>query len=130
MDGDEPQKRRRTNYSDPENARCIANAVRILIQQGKNANVRTVSEMTGIPYNTLRDHYKKATSGDTPEPNDIAIMDAYDVPGESGGQNGGAGSYLESSKRRGRKPRLPKIAEYFLKTFAIEMEQINAPLDR
>ena len=54
-------KKRRTNYRRPENAAKLNAAVNALIMQKQDRNghgdIRTVSKLFNIPYNTLRDNY-------------------------------------------------------------------------
>jgi hypothetical protein len=54
-------KKRRTNYRRPENAAKLNAAVNALIMQKQDPNapkdIRSVSKIFNIPYNTLRDNY-------------------------------------------------------------------------
>lgn len=58
---DEKGKKRRTNYRRPENAAKLNAAVNALIMQKQDPNapkdIRSVSKIFNIPYNTLRDNY-------------------------------------------------------------------------
>ena len=56
--GHDSKRRKRNNYSDPAQAQHIMTAVRMLIEKGQRTNVLEMSEISGIPYNTLRDHYR------------------------------------------------------------------------
>jgi len=61
-DDDKPGgKKRRTNYRRPENAAKLNAAVNALIMQKQDPNapkdIRSVSKIFNIPYNTLRDNY-------------------------------------------------------------------------
>jgi len=55
------EKKRRINYRKPENAAKLNAAVNALIMQKQDPNgpqdIRTVSKLFNIPYNTLRDNY-------------------------------------------------------------------------
>lgn len=55
------ERKRRTNYRKPENAAKLNAAVNALIMQKQDPNgpqdIRTVSKLFNIPYNTLRDNY-------------------------------------------------------------------------
>lgn len=57
----EYSKKRRTNYRRPENAAKLNAAVNALIMQKQDGNghgdIRAVSKLFNIPYNTLRDNY-------------------------------------------------------------------------
>jgi hypothetical protein len=51
-------KKRRTNYRKPENAAKLNAAVNALIMQRQgHGDIRAVSKIFDIPYNTLRDNY-------------------------------------------------------------------------
>jgi hypothetical protein len=61
LDDDKLSKKRRTNYRRPENAAKLNAAVNALIMQKQDPNapkdIRSVSKIFNIPYNTLRDNY-------------------------------------------------------------------------
>lgn len=51
-------KKRRTNYRKPEHAAKLHAAVNALIMQKQgHGDIRAISKLFNIPYNTLRDHY-------------------------------------------------------------------------
>eukprot|EP00981_Chlorochromonas_danica_P001191 scaffold262_cov164-Ochromonas_danica.AAC.15 len=61
------EKKRRTNYRRPENATKLNAAVNALVMN-QNApfgpkDIRSISKLYGIPYNTLRDNYLRTTTG-------------------------------------------------------------------
>lgn len=58
---DSSKKRRRTNYKDPEHAGQLNAALNALINQDGDGqkDLKTVSKMFNLPYNTLRDNYLK-----------------------------------------------------------------------
>lgn len=60
------EKKRRTNYRRPENATKLNAAVNALVMN-QNApfgpkDIRSISKLYGIPYNTLRDNYLRLDS--------------------------------------------------------------------
>lgn len=67
-DDDKSAKKRRTNYRRPENAAKLNAAVNALIMQKQDSqapkDIRSVSKIFNIPYNTLRDNYLRVTTGD------------------------------------------------------------------
>lgn len=55
-------KKRRTNYKNPENSAKLSAAINMLLnQQTEDSNgqrdLKSISKMFNIPYNTLRDNY-------------------------------------------------------------------------
>jgi hypothetical protein len=60
---DKPFKKSRTNYKKPENAAKLNAAVNALVLNRHDPfaqqDIRTVSKLYDIPYNTLRDNYLK-----------------------------------------------------------------------
>mmetsp|Transcript_21307 Transcript_21307/g.30838 ORF Transcript_21307/g.30838 Transcript_21307/m.30838 type:complete len:467 (+) Transcript_21307:58-1458(+) len=135
-----PRKRRRTNYSLSDNKTKIEHAVKYLLECNlQKPNVRAVAERRGIPYNTLRDHYKKA-QGLMPPPRrtqfEYPILSEYTGPPLSCERKSrlpsrSCTSYAPfDSRRRGRKPVLPRLVEFMLKVFTTEMGKIDLPVDR
>lgn len=58
------KKRRRTNYKDAENSARLAAGLNMLISPygddgSGQKDLKTVSKLFGVPYNTLRDNYLK-----------------------------------------------------------------------
>ncbi len=59
---DSSKKRRRTNYKDPENSNKLNAALNSLINQQDGEgqkDLKTVSKLYNLPYNTLRDNFLK-----------------------------------------------------------------------
>lgn len=60
---DKSEKKRRTNYKKPENAAKLNAAVNALLLSKQDPSgqkdIRSVSKLYDIPYNTLRDNYLK-----------------------------------------------------------------------
>lgn len=57
-------KRKRTNYRQPENNAKLTAAVNVLVSRyqqnsDRNVDIKSVSRMFGVPYNTLRDNFIK-----------------------------------------------------------------------
>lgn len=95
----------------------------------------------GIPYNTLRDHFKKAqglmapprrTVFDYPmaeyKGTEIAVAEAEPVVRPPEVENPTFNPY--DARRRGRKPALPRLIEYQLKAFIKEMGALGLVVDR
>lgn len=78
------KKRKRTNYKDPKNAEKLQNALNVMLCRSnidmrqllgksyvddegneirKTLDLKTVSKLFDVPYNTLRDNYLKITQG-------------------------------------------------------------------
>ena len=57
------KKRKRTNYKDAENSARLATGLNMLIASHDDSagqkDLKTVSKLFGLPYNTLRDNYLK-----------------------------------------------------------------------
>ena len=60
---DSANKKRRTNYKNPENSAKLNAAINMLINQmddqSGHKDLKSISKMFNIPYNTLRDNYLK-----------------------------------------------------------------------
>ena len=60
---DSANKKRRTNYKNPENSAKLNAAINMLINQVEDSSghkdLKSISKMFNIPYNTLRDNYLK-----------------------------------------------------------------------
>lgn len=60
-------KRPRTNYKDPENSAKLNAALSMLINQDGEGqiikDIKSVAKLFGVPYNTLRDNFLRATTG-------------------------------------------------------------------
>mmetsp|Transcript_28473 Transcript_28473/g.39161 ORF Transcript_28473/g.39161 Transcript_28473/m.39161 type:complete len:266 (+) Transcript_28473:37-834(+) len=60
-------KRPRTNYKDPENSAKLNAALSMLINQDGEGqiikDIKSVAKIFGVPYNTLRDNFLRATTG-------------------------------------------------------------------
>ena len=108
----------------------------------------------GIPYNTLRDHFKKAQGLMAPPRRTVfdypmAEYKGIELNDLEGGNNGGSIPIIDTvinhshhshstsssynphdTRRRGRKPALPKLIEYQLKVFIKEMGNVGLTIDR
>lgn len=62
------KKRKRTNYKDPENQAILQSALNMMISQFDDPNLprkdlKSVSKIFNLPYNTLRDNYLRIVTG-------------------------------------------------------------------
>jgi hypothetical protein len=97
----------------------------------------------GIPYNTLRDHFKKAqglmapprrTTFDYPMVEYKGPLQAPENRPPVEAANPGPADLTDFNpydfRRRGRKPSLPRLIEYQLRVFVREMGNIGLVVDR
>lgn len=94
----------------------------------------------GIPYNTLRDHFKKAQGLMAPPRRTVFDYPMAEYKGGDVIHEIDAGSVPidcdlttfnpYDTRRRGRKPALPRLIEHQLKVFIKEMGNIGLTVDR
>lgn len=134
-------KRTRTNYGHSAHKLKIEEAVKELLDAlatGQKVNVRTVSEARNIPYNTLRDHYKKSQGLMAPPRRTTFNYPIAEFKGPTTYQQRlrtviapeNAKPFVYDIRKRGRKPALPQLIESQLKTFVIKMNSIGLAVDR
>jgi hypothetical protein len=150
------EKRKRTNYSIGGNKAKIEEAVKYLLELSERArpNVRNVAEKVlpapfilllfflflltdlqmGIPYNTLRDHFKKAQGLMAPPRRTVFDYPMAEYKGAEVLEEHPVEPEPEPPaydiRRRGRKPALPRLIEYQLKVFIKEMAALGLIVDR
>lgn len=135
------EKRTRTNYGLTAHKVKIEDAVKVLLESvanGQKVNVRAISEARGIPYNTLRDHFKKAQGLMAPPKRtsfNYPMADYKEPPTaehrlQTVVTSDNSKPFVYDIRKRGRKPALPKLIESQLKTFVIKMNSIGLAVDR
>jgi hypothetical protein len=134
-------KRTRTNYGHSAQKIKIEEAVKELLDalaSGRKVNVRSVSEARRIPYNTLRDHYKKSQGLMAPPRRTSFNYPLAEYKGPTVYQQRlrtviapeNAKPFVYDIRKRGRKPALPKLIESQLKTFVVKMNAVGLAVDR
>ncbi len=136
-----PEKRTRTNYGISTHRIKIEEAVKDLlsaVNSGQKVNVRAVADARNIPYNTLRDHYKKAQGLMAPPRRTTFNYPMAEYKGPHAFEHrlstviaaDNAKPFVYDVRKRGRKPALPKLIEAQLKTFVVKMNSIGLAVDR
>ena len=135
------EKRTRTNYGITAHKVKIEEAVKDLLEavnSGQKVNVRAVSEARNIPYNTLRDHFKKSQGLMAPPRRTTFNYPMAEYKGPHAFEQRLhtviapeiAKPFVYDIRKRGRKPALPKLIETQLKTFVVKMNSIGLAVDR